>query len=117
MKKGDLRTPDYIEHMLEAIGQIREYVAPLSAESFESTRMAVDAVVRNLEIIGEAARNVMLGDPAFVAGHPEIPWESMYSMRNRISHGYFAVNATTIWVTVERDLPALERELIRLKRS
>ncbi|CAM2177441.1 DUF86 domain-containing protein [Paraburkholderia sacchari] len=117
MKKSDLRTADYIEHMLEAIAYIQEYVAPLSPETFASTRMAIDAVVRNLEIIGEAARNVMLSDPVFAASHTEIPWESMYAMRNRISHGYFAVNAHTIWVTVQRDLPELERNLRSLKCS
>lgn len=117
MKKSDLRTADYIEHMLEAIACIQEYVAPLSLETFGSTRMAIDAVVRNLEVLGEASRNVMLGDPAFAASHPEIPWEDMYSMRNRISHGYFAINANTIWVTVQRDLPELERNLRGLKRA
>jgi len=87
MKRSDLRTPDYIEHMLEAIGRIREYTAHLSLEEFESTRIAIDAVVRNLEIIGEAAHNVMLRDPDFVTAHPGVPWQPMYAMRNRILHG------------------------------
>jgi uncharacterized protein with HEPN domain len=102
VKKSDLRTKDYIEHMLEAIGRIREYVAPLSHETFESTQMAVDAVVRNIEIIGEAA-------------HPEIPWQDIYAMRNRVSHGYFAINTQVVWVTIQRDLPELERDLLRLE--
>jgi uncharacterized protein with HEPN domain len=114
MKKSDLRTADYIEHMLEAIGRIREYVAPLSLETFESTRMAVDAVIRNLEIIGEAAHNVMLDDPAFVTAHPEIPWQDVYAMRNRVSHGYFSINLKVVWVTIQRDLPELERKLVDL---
>ncbi len=111
MKKGDFRTADYIEHMLDAIGQVREYVAAHSFETFSSTRLYIDAVVRNIEIIGEAARNVMISDPAFVAAHPEIPWEGMYSMRNRLSHGYFFVNVETIWVTAQRDLPELGHKL------
>jgi uncharacterized protein with HEPN domain len=116
MKKSSLRTADYIEHMLDAIAQVREYVAPHSLETFSSTRLFIDAVVRNIEIIGEAARNVMISDPDFVAAHPEIPWEGMYSMRNRLAHGYFATNTETIWVTVQRDLPELERALTRLQR-
>jgi len=116
MKKGDLRTTDYLDHMIEAIERIREYVAPLSLETFGSTKMAFDAVVRNLEIIGEAAHNVMLEDPGFVTAHPEIPWQDMYAMRNRISHGYFAINANVVWVTTQRDLPQLERALSRLQR-
>jgi uncharacterized protein with HEPN domain len=115
MKKSDLRTKDYIEHMLEAIGRIREYVAPLSLDTFESTQMVVDAVVRNIEIIGEAAHNVMLDDPAFVAAHPGIPWQDIYAMRNRVSHGYFAINTHVVWVTIQRDLPKLERDLLHLQ--
>lgn len=79
--------------------------------------MVIDAVVRNLEIIGEAAHNLVVHDPAFAAAHPEIPWESMYSMRNRISHSYFAINTNTIWVTVQRDLPALEHDLLYLRSA
>lgn len=114
MKKGGLRTADYIQHMLDAIGRIREYTAALSQEAFEATPMAVDAVVRNLEIIGEAAHNVMRDDPAFAAAHAQVPWETMYAMRNRISHGYFAVDAGVVWSTVQRDLPELQRELTSL---
>jgi uncharacterized protein with HEPN domain len=114
MRKKDLRIPDYIEHMLEAIGRIREYTASLTLEKFESTRVVIDAVVLNLQILGEAAHNVMLADGAFTADHPEIPWQDAYDMRNRISHGYFAINVKTVWITVQHDLPELERALRRL---
>jgi uncharacterized protein with HEPN domain len=77
--------------------------------------MAVDAVIRNLEVIGEAAHNVMLDDPAFVAAHPEVPWQDIYAMRNRVSHGYFAINHKLVWVTIHRDLPDLEQQLAGLK--
>ena len=73
MRKKDLRTPDYLRHILDAIERIRTYTEPLSHESFAATPMAVDAVVRNIEIIGEAAHNITQGDPEFAAAHPEIP--------------------------------------------
>ena len=114
MKKDQLRTADYVQHMLAAIARIREYTAGLSPAAFEATPMAVDAVVRNLEIIGEAARNVMQHDPAFAVAHAQVPWETMYAMRNRISHGYFSVDAGVVWTTVQRDLPELQRELAGL---
>lgn len=117
MKKGDLRTIDYLDHIIEAIERIREYVAPLSLDTFGSAKMAFDAVVRNLEIIGEAAHNVMVEDPAFIDAHPEIPWQDMYAMRNRISHGYFAINAKVVWVTTQRELPELERAVLRLRHE
>jgi uncharacterized protein with HEPN domain len=112
MRKKDLRTVDYIDHMLEAIRRILEYTAPLSKAQFETTPIAIDAVVRNLEVIGEAARNVMLDDPDFVAAHPEIPW---YGTRNRISHGYYAINTDVIWQTIQHDLRELQTALLQLK--
>ncbi|MEX3965988.1 DUF86 domain-containing protein [Paraburkholderia sp. EG286B] len=117
MRKKDLRTPDYLQHILDAIERIRSYTAPLSRESFEATPMAVDAVVRNITIIGEAARNITRHDPDFAAAHPEIPWEAMYGMRNQVMHGYFVVDIDIVWSTVQSYLPELERELSRLKRS
>ncbi|CAG9214875.1 conserved hypothetical protein [Paraburkholderia tropica] len=115
MRKENLRTPDYLQHMLDAVDRIRSYVAPLSQESFEAAPMAIDAVVRNLEIIGEAARNIMRGDPAFASAHPEIPWEAVYGMRNRVSHAYFSVDTSIVWSTVQTWVPDLERKLLKLK--
>ncbi|POR55757.1 uncharacterized protein with HEPN domain [Paraburkholderia eburnea] len=114
MRKEDLRTPDYLQHMLDAAERIRSYLAPLSQESFEATPMAIDAVARNLEIIGEAARNIMRGDPAFTSTHPEIPWEAMYGMRNRISHAYFSVDTSIVWSTAQTWVPDLVRKLLPL---
>jgi uncharacterized protein with HEPN domain len=114
MKKKDLRTPDYVRHILDAIARIRTYTAPLSPETFEATPMAIDAVVRNLEIIGEAAHNIVLIDPGFAAAHSEIPWNAMYAMRNLVAHGYFAVDTDVVWHTAQRNLPELERMLLQL---
>ncbi|QGZ60935.1 HepT-like ribonuclease domain-containing protein [Paraburkholderia acidisoli] len=115
MRKKDLRTVDYVEHMLEAIRRIFEYTATLSWAQFEATSIVIDAVVRNFEVIGEAARNVMLEDPEFVAAHPEIPWQTVYGTRNRISHGYYAINTEVIWQTIQHDLHELQSALLQLK--
>jgi uncharacterized protein with HEPN domain len=64
--------------------------------------------LRNIEIIGEAARNVERADPKFSAQHPDVPWAVIYAMRNRLSHGYFEVDLEIVWKTVRNDLPALE---------
>jgi uncharacterized protein with HEPN domain len=114
MRKHELRTPDYLGHILEAIRRIRSYTEGHSAQSLQAMPMALDAVVRNLEIIGEAAHNIVQGDPAFAANHPEIRWRTMYAMRNQISHGYFAVDVEIVWSTVSQHLPILERDLLRL---
>jgi uncharacterized protein with HEPN domain len=115
MRKKDLRTPDYLQHMLDASERIRTDTAPLSRESFQATPMAVDAVVRNIGIIGEATRNVTHGDPDFANAHPEIPWEAMYGMRNHVTHGHFVVDVDIVWSTVQSYLPELELKLLALK--
>lgn len=66
-----------------------------------------DAVIRNLEVIGEAANNIQRFDMAFAAAHDEIPWQVMYTMRNRLSHGYDKVDYEMVWKTICNDLPDL----------
>jgi len=76
-----------------------------------------DAVIRNLEVIGEAARNIELADPAFAPQHPDIAWSSMQGMRHRLAHGYYRVNLDIVWVTVERDIPQLLAQVERALAS
>ena len=76
--------------------------------------MVQDAVIRNVEIIGEAARNIARHYPEFAQEHAEIPWEDVYLMRNRVSHGYFSVDLAVVWMTVQRDIPELRQLLIPL---
>ncbi|WP_321884518.1 HepT-like ribonuclease domain-containing protein [Paraburkholderia bannensis] len=113
--KGELRTPHFVEHMLTAVGRIREYTAPLSLDTFKATPMAIDAVARNFEILGEAARNIMRMDPEFTVRHAAIPWQDIYGMRNQLSHAYFAIDLDLVWQTIQHDLPELQRALLRLK--
>lgn len=112
-----LCTREYIERMLAAIKRIRDYTTSVTLETFQATPMIIDAVVRNLAIVGEAARRVKVDDAAFTATHPEIPWQEMDAMRERVTHEYFNINAEMIWITVQRDLPDLEHKLANLKRS
>ncbi len=67
--------------------------------------------------MGEAARNVERDHPEFAAAHADVPWEEMYLMRNRVSHGYFSVDAGIVWQTLMRDLPVLQRQLKQLRPS
>ena len=80
--------------------------------SFLGDEKTQDAVVRNFEIIGEAARNIERYHSAFAESHPEVPWVFMYAMRNRIAHGYFKVDFELVWKTIHEDLPELH-ELVR----
>lgn len=111
------RIPEYLQHILQAIERIREYHSGIGEREFLDDPKTQDAILRNLEILGEAARNVERADPQFSASHPEIPWEVIYAMRNRLSHGYFEVDLEIVWKTVQNDLPALESKISALLRS
>ena len=107
MSNKTLRTGDYLGHILQAIARIQRYTTGLTQAAFCGDEMVQDAVIRNIEIIGEAARNVERDDPAFAQQHAHIPWAIMYGMRNRLSHGYHQVDLQLVWNTVQNDLPVL----------
>lgn len=102
-----LRVPDYLGHILEAIERIEEYVSDMNEMAFLSSKLVQDAVIRNIEIIGEASNNIQRVDPAFAAHQDDIPWQAMYAMRNRVSHGYDKVDMEMVWKTICNDLPDL----------
>jgi uncharacterized protein with HEPN domain len=102
------RDRTYLEHMLEAIARIRRYVGRTRRAGFLRNALLQDAVIRNIEIVGEAAGRV---SAEFAARTPAIPWREIVGMRHRLIHGYLQVNLDTVWEVVERDLPALERDL------
>ncbi len=79
-KKDALRIPDYLEHILEAIDRIHRYVDDLSEVDFLEDKKTQDAVVRNFEIIGEAAHNIEAYHSAYAEAHSDIPWSLMYTM-------------------------------------
>ena len=76
--------------------------------------MLQDAVVRNIEIIGEAANNLLEASPEFAARYPSIPFAQIYGMRNRVSHGYFAVSTAMIWDSVQVDIPELRQQIVKV---
>ena len=102
-----LRVPDYLNHSLQAIERINRYTANMDEAGFLNSELVQDAVIRNIEIIGEASNNILRVAPAFAAQHDDIPWQIMYTMRNRVSHGYDKVDLEIVWKTVQSDLPGL----------
>ncbi len=108
------RLRDYLGHMLEAIDRINRYILDLSLAEFLHSQQVQDAVIRNIEILGEAARNVERRHADFAAQHSEIPWDDIYNMRNRVSHGYFSVDLEIVWKTIQNDLPGLQAQLKKL---
>ena len=102
-----LRVPDYLQHILTAMERIDRYTENIDELGFLNSELVQDAVIRNIEIIGEAANNIQQVDAAFAAAHAEIPWQVMYAMRNRLSHGYDKVDFEMVWKTISNDLPDL----------
>jgi uncharacterized protein with HEPN domain len=112
MTRGDpLRVRDYLEHIAQAISNIREYTAGMDAAAYLMDRKTQDAVVRNFEVIGEACNNVARHHAQFATAHAEIPWNFAYEMRNALAHGYFKVDQSIVWRTIEADLPAFTRTI------
>lgn len=96
------RDPQFIEDILEAANRIREYKKGISYEKFLEETMIQDSVIRNLEVIGEATKN--LSDKTR-KDNPQTPWRNMSQLRDRLIHHYFGVNLEIVWEIINRELP------------
>ena len=105
MKKDDTV---YLRHILDAIERIADYTKGTSAEQFMQSQLVQDGVVRQLEIIGEASRNL---SDEFRQEHLQVPWSQMIGLRNRIIHAYFNVNLHIVWEIVQKDLAPLKQQV------
>ena len=101
----------FLHHILDAINQIETYTAGLNYTQFSQDRLTQDGVIRQLEIIGEACRNL---SNEIRSQHPELPWSQIIGLRKRLSHAYFDINLGIIWDVVQADMPHLKAEVSRL---
>src|SRR2546428_6324383 len=98
----------YLEDILEAIGKISRYTVGLSQEAFSSDEKTLDAVVRNLEVIGEAIKKV----PGKIRSkHPEFFFQEEAGIRDILIHEYFGIDVDIIWDIVQNKLPVLEKQI------
>ncbi len=112
MSKRDLRL--FLIEVLEAIEKIERYIDSLSFEDFVKNEMVIDAVIRNLEIIGEAARNI----PGEIrTKYSDIPWKRVVGFRNIVIHEYFDVDLEIVWVIVKERLPELKPQIKRMLKE
>ncbi len=100
----------YLAQILERIDRIVEYTVS-GKDAFFADARTQDAVIRNFEVIGEAAKRL---DSAFQEQHPGIPWRSIAGFRDVLIHQYEGVSLVAVWEIVERDLPSIRRALIQL---
>jgi uncharacterized protein with HEPN domain len=98
----------FLEDILESMSLIEEYVKGMSFDDFKEDRKTIDAVVRNFEIIGEAAKNI----PENIRNnYKNIDWIGIIGLRNRISHEYFGIDFSIIWNIIELELSVLKKEI------
>ncbi len=101
-----------LDDICEAIDRIEQYISGMSFDMFSKDRKSVDAVVRNLEIIGEASNRL----PAdFKNSHSQIQWNKVVGLRHRIVHEYFGIDLQIVWQILQKDLPSLREAISQIR--
>ena len=101
----------YLRHMLDAIARVRSYLSGVDETNFTRNYLVQDGVIRQLEIIGEAARHV---SDELRQKWPLVPWADVAATRNKLIHDYFGVDIEKVWLTAKDDLPGLQEQLHRV---
>ncbi len=101
----------FLEHILESIEEIEKYTKNQTKLKFSKATMMQDAVMRRLEIIGEAVKNI---PKSFKNKYPEILWREIAGMRDILIHEYFGININIVWNTIQKDIPKLKKHILEL---
>ncbi len=102
----------FIEDILKSIKNIEEFSKNLNKEKFSKNNLRQSAIIRQLEIIGEAVKNI---PNSFRGKYPKIAWKDIAGFRDILSHAYFGVNLERVWNIIENDLPKLKEEINKIK--
>lgn len=103
MKKREVE--DYLNDIWDAIVAIEEFIAGISLEDFKQDKKTIFAVVRAIEIVGEAVKNI---PESCRNKYPEVPWKAIAGMRDKLIHQYFRVDVDVLWETTQQDVPQLK---------
>lgn len=109
--RPELRLPEYLRHMQEAAQNILRYTADMDKATFLSDSRTQQAVYFNFVILGEASTKLMAAYADFLAQYPQVPWRGIRDMRNQVAHGYFTVDTSVVWSTLQVALPDLLAKL------
>ncbi|MBN2412637.1 DUF86 domain-containing protein [candidate division KSB1 bacterium] len=98
----------YLRHILDAILRIKEYLQGINEEEFNSNYLVQDGVIRQLEIVGEAAKHI---SQKIRRDHGYVPWKDMAGMRDKLIHNYFGLDVEQVWLTAKNDIPFLQTKI------
>ena len=101
----------YLDDILEAVRKIHTYTAGMTRESLQADTKTLDAVIRNLEVIGEAVKNI---PEDLRSQHPHVEWQKIAGLRDVLSHAYFRVNVDIVYDVVTNKLPSLEDQVRKI---
>lgn len=104
----------FFADILEAIENIERYTLEMGYEDFQADKKTIDAVVRNLEIIGEAVKNITEKNKK---AYPEVDWKGIAGMRDKLTHGYFGVDTKVVWETTQQRIPELKTQVQRILKK
>jgi len=104
----------FIEHILESIERIGEYIKGITKNQFGNSIKTQDAVIRRIEVIGEAVKNIPDG---VKKKHPDVPWKKIAGMRDILIHEYFGVDLELTWKVVKEDIVDLKKKILKVKES
>jgi len=104
----------FVRHILECIERIEKFMGGVSKTSFLKNEEKQSAVMRQIEIVGEAVKNI---PQSFKKNYPEIPWKDIAGMRDKLMHHYFGVNLETVWKVMREDIPNLKQKLLKINKE
>ncbi|PIP41920.1 MAG: hypothetical protein COX19_02285 [Desulfobacterales bacterium CG23_combo_of_CG06-09_8_20_14_all_51_8] len=111
IKENERDVRDYLNDILEMIEDINKFIEGMSYENLVNDKKTLYAVIRCLEVVGEAVKKI----PNSIRDeHSEMPWREIAGMRNKLTHEYFGIDIETIWDTIKEDLPALKEAVSRI---
>ena len=102
----------FIEDILESIKLIEKYIKNISKENLDNNQKLKDSIVRRLEIIGEAVKNI---PDNFRKKYPEVPWKKIAGLRDIIIHTYFSLDLDITWDIIKKDLPDLKEKMLKIR--
>jgi uncharacterized protein with HEPN domain len=117
MNQPRLTARDYMQDMLECCRVIQQFLQGQTLEDFFANRMMQDAILRNLEVLGEAAKQLMDVLPDAPTRFPAIPFRAMYLTRNRLIHGYASIRLLTVWDVANEEIPVVHEAVMAILAS